>query len=410
MPEAGTLIENLPKNSISHLRERPLPGRTGQPNRAPYHACMPGVQTGNGRRPRPRSPAQPPKRPGVTRLFASVVHGLASVVVPELERVDGLKVTGVGFDGRSDLILFELTRASWDAVWSLRVIEDIFVEINRVDLGRGDRADRIARRIWQPEHAERALSVWAAQVRPLAAAMTYRVIARVLGEQDFLRTELRGEVTQAIGTARPRWHVTDPARLEIWVSEYRPGKLIAGLRLSDAAMRQHDGRVTERHGALRPTVAALMVSRAGPPARTLLDPCCGSGTILAEALAAGWSQATGIDIDRGAVSASAANVPQARVAQGDARSLSFPRACVEAVVSNLPFGRQYGVPGDRTNWLTAVLAEASRVTRPGGRVVALAPAIPERARPAALTIISAHPLRLLGRKTTMWVFDRGEGS
>lgn len=345
----------------------------------------------------------------MTPLFASVVPGLASAVVSELERIDGLKVTGIGFDGRSDLIFFELARAGWDAVWSLRVIEDIFVEVNHVDLRRGDRADRVARRIWQPEHVERALSVWAAQVRPLAAAMTYRVIARVLSEHDFLRTELRGELTRAIGTARPRWNVADPARLEIWVSEYRPGKLIAGLRLSDAAMRQHDGRTTERRGALRPTVAALMVSLAGPPARTLLDPCCGSGTILAEALAAGWSQAWGIDIDRGAVAASAGNVPQASVARGDARGLSFPGACVEAVVSNLPFGRQYGVPGDRTRWLSTVLTEASRVTRPGGRVVALAPAIPPQARPAALTIISAHPLRLLGRKTTIWVFGRGDG-
>ena len=37
-----------------------------------------------------------------------------------------------------------------------------------------------------------------------------------------------------------------------------------------------------------------------------------------------------------------------------------------ACVSNLPFGRQYGVPGERGQWLAAVLAEMARVTRPAG--------------------------------------------
>jgi hypothetical protein len=339
-------------------------------------------------------------------MFASVVPGLAPLVVPELERIDGLTVTEVGFDGRSDLILFKLNRVNWNEVWSLRIVEDLFVQVNHVDRARGDRADRIARWIWQPDRAERALSVWAARVGPLVAAMTYRVVARVLQEQDFLRTDLRRSLAQVIGAARPRWKVADPARLEIWVSEYQAGKLVAGLRLSSTAMRQHGGRVTERHGALRPTVAALMVSLAGEPSGPLLDPCCGSGTILAEALAAGWPQARGVDIDPEAVSASIDNVPEAHIELGDARSLSLPAASIQAVVSNLPFGGQYGVPGDMVAWLTAVLAELRRVTWPGGRVVTLAPSIPERARPDGLAVVSARPLRLLGTKTTMWVFDR----
>ena len=64
--------------------------------------------------------------------------------------------------------------------------------------------------------------------------------------------------------------------------EYQPGKIVAGLRVSDLRMRQHEGRDIERSGALRPTVAAAMVHLAGKPDGILLDPC-GSGTILAEA-------------------------------------------------------------------------------------------------------------------------------
>jgi hypothetical protein len=80
-------------------------------------------------------------------------------------------------------------------------------------------------------------------VRPLAGAMTFRVIARVLQERSFLRTDLRHQLTRAIQRDRPRWRVEDPAQIEVWVSEYAHGRLVAGLRLSDERMRHDGGRV-----------------------------------------------------------------------------------------------------------------------------------------------------------------------
>jgi SAM-dependent methyltransferase len=340
----------------------------------------------------------------MTRMFATAVPGLADLAGRELERLDGVRVTGVGFDGRSDLILFEVSRADWDDIWSLRLIEDLFVEVGQADRADADGADRIVQRIWRPERADQALSLWSAQVRPLAGAMTYRVVARVLQEQRFLRTDLRRELSQRIAVARPRWKVADPAQIEAWIMQYRPGRLIAGLRLSDAAMRQHAGRKAERPGALRPTVAAAMVSQAGQPTGVLVDPCCGSGTILAEALEMGWRDVRGIDIDPAAVRISGMNAPKADVLLGDARELDLPAASVDAVVSNLPFGRQYRVQGDIADWLAAVLVEVSRVTRPGARAVLLAPRIPSRIVPDGLEVLQTHAIRLLGGKTMIWLF------
>ncbi|MCF6523658.1 methyltransferase domain-containing protein [Streptomyces sp. JJ36] len=344
---------------------------------------------------------------GVTRMFASVVPGLAPLVVRELEQLDGVRVTDSGFDGRSDLILFDVDRGRRDAVWTLRTVEDLFVEVGRTMRSSGDRPHWIAGRVWRPERVEKALSVWSAQVRPLAGAMSYRVIARVLQEQSFLRTDLRKSLGRSVSRDRPKWKVADPAQIEVWISEYRQGRLIAGLRLSDASMRQHQGRRVERSGALRPTVAAMMVGLAGDPDGVLLDPCCGSGTVPAEALAAGWEGAEGRDIDPEAVAAAEQNVPRGAVRTGDARDLGLPDASVGAVVSNLPFGQQYGVQGGMAAWLTDVLAEAARVTRPGGRVVLLAPEIPREAVPEGLRLRSRDPIRLLGTRTTLWVYDRG---
>jgi 23S rRNA G2445 N2-methylase RlmL len=296
----------------------------------------------------------------------------------ELAAAGDIEVTGTGFDGRSDLVFFQADRAGRTGALASRLAEDVFAEIGQASRAGAAGPATVAAAIWQPADAERVLSVWAQEVRPLAGTMTFRVIARVLSERAFLRTDLRQAFAAVIARHRPRWRLGDPAQLEFWISEWHDGQYAAGLRLTDASMRQHGGRAAERSGALRPTVAAAMVALAGPPRGTLLDPCCGSGTILAEALTAGWT-ADGTDIDAGAIGVARRNAPGAHVDLGDARELLLPDSSVAACVSNLPFGRQFQVTGTRPDWIAAVLLEISRVTRrtppaghPGGTAAASA--------------------------------------
>jgi tRNA G10 N-methylase Trm11 len=230
----------------------------------------------------------------------------------------------------------------------------------------------------------------------------------VLQEQSFLRTDLRRHLAQTIQRHQPNWRFADPADVEVWVVEYKPGKIVAGLRVSDAQMRQHDGRDVERSGALRPTVAAAMIRLAGKPGGTLLDPCCGSGTILVEGAAVGW-HTRGIDIDPDAVRIARKNAPGVEVSEGDVRHLACGDSSVRACVSNLPFGKQFIVQEDMNHWLRAALAELARVTQAGGWVVLLAPDIPHSVMPTNLKITKRIPIRLLGTKTTIWVFGHLTG-
>jgi 23S rRNA G2445 N2-methylase RlmL len=339
------------------------------------------------------------------RLFAFAVPGLAPLLAAELAAIPGVRVQDQGFDGRSDVVLFTAEPSAFQRLPAARLGEDVFVEVGRTLRAEGDRPTWIAGRLWGRARARRALAIRAQLGRPMGAGTTFRVIARVLQERSFLRTDLRRRVTEAVQRQQPSWRVADPSDVELWVVEYQAGRILAGVRVSDVRMRQHGGRAAERPGALRPTVAAAMVRLAGEPPGVLLDPCCGSGTILAEAAGVGW-RARGVDIDPGAIRAARQNAPKARVTLGDARRLELGDQSVDACVSNLPFGLQYGVQGGMEGWLGTVLGELNRVTRPGGRVVLLAPSLPASVVPPTWRRTTRLPIGLLGTKTVLWAFDR----
>lgn len=281
-----------------------------------------------------RADTGPEERKSAPDFFATTLPGLGSLLRQELDaRPDVSPVDEPGHDGRSDIVFFRMRRGARPDFREFRLAEDVFVTLARS--GRGSPRE-IANTLVTKTDVERGLSVWTRFAGHLTSSMSYRVIARVVDESRFKRTELRDAVTRIIAANRPRWRVEDPAELELWVLEYQRARFVAGLRLSDKQMRQHGGgRVTERRGALRPVVAAAMVRLAGATPGRLLDPCCGSGTILREALATGW-EAVGSDIDPDAVSIARDNTPRARVDRADVLQLPHEDASFDAVVSNLP--------------------------------------------------------------------------
>ena len=338
------------------------------------------------------------------RYFALTVPGLGTLLRDEIAG----QVEAVGEieqDGRSDVVPF-VAPASLRI--ETRLAEDLFVEI-----GTGRAAGPLARlvgQLWSSGSYDAVLPVIAQWLGRLGPRPGFHVVARVRSEHAFLRTELRDELARAVLRERPRWRIADPAPLEFWALQTRPGRIRLGVRLTDRQMRQRAGREAERPGALRPAVAAAMLRLAELPAglsRPVLDPCCGSGTIVREALHAGLD-VVAADLAPDAIQAARANLPQAtRLVVADARALPFRSGFAGAVVSNLPFGRRYPLEQPAV-WLRRAFSEFERVAAPGGAIVVLTPRSSAFAtvvlRTRADSLRARHPIELLGLPTTIWAF------
>jgi hypothetical protein len=137
----------------------------------------------------------------------------------------------------------------------------------------------------------------------------------------------------------------------------------------DTALRQH--RVAEREGSLPPTIAAAMAFLANPrDSDTVLDPVCGSGTLLAELHAyAPGAHLAGIDLDRQAIAAARRNLahlPQVQLSVGDVRSNGLPDGSMTLFLANLPFGKQFGSQLENRRLYPDILRELVRLGRPAG--------------------------------------------
>jgi 23S rRNA G2445 N2-methylase RlmL len=207
---------------------------------------------------------------------------------------------------------------------------------------------------------------------------TWRVISQKTGTHDFRRVDAGRSVYDALLRVMPRGlrHVEDEADLEIWLW-LSGSEVLIGVRLSDATMRHRRYKHEHLPASLRPTVAAAMGWLSRPTAQDIvLDPLCGAGTIPIErALLAPFAEIMGGDVRKEAVAMAQRNAQSAHIeatwSVWNARSLPLADASVTRIVTNLPFGKQIGSPGELEDLYNALAQEFGRVLTPDGLVVTL---------------------------------------
>ncbi len=108
----------------------------------------------------------------------------------------------------------------------------------------------------------------------------------------------------------------------------------------------------------------------------ILDPCCGTGTILIERLLLKPAcEIVGIDIDPGMIEYARQNAKAAGVEitfkHGDIKDQHFPSNYFTKIITNLPFGIHSLSRQENINLYRFIAISSERWLTPGGKVIVL---------------------------------------
>ncbi|WP_182873429.1 methyltransferase domain-containing protein [Microbispora sp. H10670] len=151
------------------------------------------------------------------------------------------------------------------------------------------------------------------------------------------------------------------------------------LRIAERPLHRREYKRQSVPGSLHPPLAAAMVAMAGvEPGDTVLDPCCGAGTLLIEAAGqCPGARLYGFDLAGRAVTAARENAAGLPVAVGraDAGRLPVRDGVAHRVLANPPWGGQVPPGGLLAASPARWWAEVRRVLAPGGTAVVLLPGV-----------------------------------
>ncbi|MBX7104407.1 MAG: RNA methyltransferase [Gemmataceae bacterium] len=346
--------------------------------------------------------------------YAMVVPGLESVAADEITRDLGGTVRKID----RGIVIFRVPHIGPELL-RLRTVEDVFLLAWGTDALTRRAADLESIRKWTARDAD-----WANllrihhSIRPKPAGKTsWHAVTQMQGERGYRRTDARDKLLEGLtGHIPAGWPIVDDnAAVEVWLT-LQDSMAVCGVRLSDSSMRHRTYKQEHRPASLRPTVAAAMARLAGAgPDAVILDPCCGMGTILAEAIALARSRgftvtAIGGDTEWGAVSGAGVNLRRGvGLARWDARELPLATECVDRILANPPFGKQLSTPEEVPGLYRDMVREWDRVLRPDGRAVVLVAEHDALTRPAlARGWVGVRQLRVrvLGQLATLSVWRK----
>jgi 23S rRNA G2445 N2-methylase RlmL len=340
------------------------------------------------------------------RLLARTLRGLEAVAAEEITRRRLGRVT----HSRHREVWFTADRAD-SRLLDLRTIDDLFllaavaddIGHTRADLIRFTEAARAAEVSELVRHRDR--------LGAGGAATGVDVAASFLGKRNYNRYDIEDavgiEVARAAGLpyySRRGGDAPPEGTLSFRVTVEGTRAALA-LRGGDRPLHRRSYKQASTPGTLHPPLAAAMALLADiRPAESVLDPCCGTGTILIEAagLASG-ARLIGLDHDPRALAAATTNAARTATTvawlRGDAGRLPLGTGRIDRVVSNPPWDRQVAARGTLADRPDRLYRDIRRVLAAGGRAVLLLHEAEEQltaVKSAGLRVRDVRPLSLFG--------------
>jgi 23S rRNA G2445 N2-methylase RlmL len=288
----------------------------------------------------------------------------------------------------------------------LRTADNVYLLVARLAVGRTRRALVDLERALTRADVTAALAAACPAGAPGRA--TFVVNAARAGDHTYSRFEAAAAAERGIAARHRGWRTGSAERHDL---EFRLD--VVGdaawfsLRLTGPEFRFRGAGRASVPGALRPSVAHGLVWLTRPsPTDVFLDPFCGAGTLAAER--AVYPHRRVVAADREDVPRPP-NIPAAfDVLRADARSIPLGAGSVDAVASNLPWGRQVLTPSALPGLYGAFLRELARVLRRTGRAVLLTEdeVILREAMPPSLHSVGSTGLSLRGRTPVVCLVEK----
>lgn len=327
-------------------------------------------------------------------FYGRTLRGLEDLACKELSEQFGARIHSTGHRE----IFFSADEPS--RLVDAGLLDDVFLFCGQIDGIDHTRASLEKLAKGAGDHLvclRRALAVRSDRARSL------RVVASFLGRRNYNRYE----VEAAVGTAVARklgvtlFEGREEEADRVLRVHLRDGAALLALRFFDRALRQRPYKRVHFPGATPPQVgrALAMLAQLSPGAR-LLDPYCGTGTVLIEAgLALPSAKLRGGDISTASLIGAGVNAARAGVeismCRMSALALAFADGSFDRILTNVPWGLQVLHAGQETLAWT----ELRRVLHHEGRAVALVHEA-HRSYPG-FALESNHQLRIYGQ--TSWL-------
>lgn len=337
-------------------------------------------------------------------FFALTTCGLETVSAQEIAALPQISIDTISYRRISGTC-----SGSLNALCSLRTVDDVFLQIATWnDIGR-PRSSLEKLRDLGNKLDLRAVALCCARLRPLRTPPVFSLTVSFVGKRNYTGEEMKAVLAQAI-TEKHRGWIYQPddrlADLNIRVFLEHDVATI-GVRVGKTALHERSYQRVHLPGALKPSVAAALVLLArATPATMMLDPCCGSGTILIEAALQG-AHVHGGDYNPHAITAARTNIAAAGInaciQQWDAQALPLADDSMDCIITNLPWGRQVPVCENLPTLYRRIFRQMRRVLAPGGRLVVLANA-PWEIDPLDLVCTEQIEISLFGQRPGILIF------
>lgn len=376
------------------------------------------------------------------RYFARVTAGLEAIAWQDIQQRTGATLIGFGhrrIDFRYEGPAVELL--------NLKSVDDLYLFVTQL---RGFDRSRASlthfQRLGDMDFADDLKLI--ATLRDIGEPPTFAITASHLGKRNYSRYDVEAAVEKALSRLGwsfvpnlPEVEESHDIDLRILIED---DWALVGFRLGDSPLHRRAYKRASVSGSLKAPVAYCLALLAELPSATdmlILDPTCGAGTILIEAAhLISEGRLVGIDIEPAAIAAAAENSGRAGVRaeivpndvadhlqhaiqndapplmllyNGNIRNTPFSDNPIQAIIANLPWGKQVEPGMDLFPLYYAILQLAETNLDRAGRVVLLTDQVETMQKALAqcptLVLASTFQISLFGSHPTVYLIHKDLG-